>query len=152
QVVNLDGVFGFQSVIFPGFTNLKSVKWGWGNDPNGFDSYHQFDNVSVTAGGSSTFTGMDFGTVNKAPPDITVSDVTIAEANSGYRLATVSLPTPRFADYPITVYYTTSDGTATVGSDYGNLSGPGPVQGYTTIRTDSGSISIPVFGDTAIEP
>jgi hypothetical protein len=82
------------------------------------------------------------------PPTLSVDGVTVAEGNSGTAPATfVVTLTPR-SQRPVTVEYTTRDGTATASSgDYRGTRGrvelpPG---------IDSASIDVPVQGDTAEE-
>jgi ELWxxDGT repeat protein len=57
------------------------------------------------------------------PPAIRVSDVTVAEGNSGTRAATFAVTLSRTSAQPVTVSYATADGTARAGSDYLAASG-----------------------------
>ena len=80
---------------------------------------------------------------------MSISDVTQIEGNSGTTPATFTITlTPR-SRQPVTVEYTTQDGTATTASgDYRGTRGriqlpPG---------IDSATVDVPVQGDTAEEP
>lgn len=53
---------------------------------------------------------------NEGPPSVSINDVTVVENTGNEATFTVSLSNP--SSSPVTVYYTTSDGTATAGKDY----------------------------------
>ena len=82
---------------------------------------------------------------------ITISDVTAAEGNSGTTdfIFTVSIDQAHPTN-PVTVDFTTADDTATAGSDYTATSGTLTFAAGTA--TLSQQITVPVSGDTAIEP
>jgi uncharacterized repeat protein (TIGR01451 family) len=81
-------------------------------------------------------------------PSLTINDASVLEGNSGTTntLFTVSLSAPSVQ--PVTVDYTTSNGSATAGSDYevrfGTVTFP---SGQTSV-----AISVPVIGDELPEP
>ncbi|RIK82793.1 MAG: hypothetical protein DCC68_05345 [Planctomycetota bacterium] len=87
--------------------------------------------------------------------DITISDVSIVEGNSGNTnlVFTVTLSNPVDAD--VVLNYATSDGTASAGSDYiaksGTITFARPVL-VTDPFVTSQTITIEIVGDTVIEP
>jgi len=87
--------------------------------------------------------------VNDDPiPQITVQDVSITEGNSGTTNANFAVRLSNRSSQTITVNFTTADLTATAGSDYTNTSGIVTFSPGQLSRT----ISIPVIGDTNVEP
>ncbi len=86
---------------------------------------------------------------NDLPPSVTISDVSVAEPDSGTINAafTVTLSAP--SGRPITVRYQTAPGTAASGVDY-------TARALTTLTFSAGqttkTITVPVRGDTAAEP
>ncbi|MCW2285377.1 hypothetical protein M2323_003316 [Rhodoblastus acidophilus] len=78
--------------------------------------------------------------------NISISDVSIAEGNSGTKIATFTVS--RTGTAAFSVNYATANGTATAGSDYVAASGALTfAQGQT-----SQTISVTINGDTTIEP
>ena len=87
--------------------------------------------------------------INDDPePALSVSDVKVAEGNSGATNAvfTVSLSSP--TSQIVTVRYQTKDGTATAGSDYNAASGTLTFAPGTTTK----AVTVAVNGDTMYEP
>jgi glucose/arabinose dehydrogenase len=82
-------------------------------------------------------------------PAMAIADTSIAEGNSGTTaaLVTVTLSSPPGAT-PITVNYATSNGTAVAPGDYTATSGSLSFTGTTVSQT----ISVPILGDTTVEP
>lgn len=80
-------------------------------------------------------------------PTLTINDNFAQEGNSGYTLINFTVTLSNDAN--ATVNYTTMNGTATVGTDFNATSG-------TLTFTEGGStsqiISVPIVGDTLIEP
>ena len=72
---------------------------------------------------------------------------TITEGSSGTKYATYTVSLSSAATSAVKVVYSTSNGTATSGSDYGST------KGTLTIAAGSskGTIQVPVYGDTAYE-
>ncbi len=123
---------------------------------------HQINGLNIPAGAtfyirwtdfdvSSSDDGLaidDFAITPLAGPlTASVGDATIVEGDSGVINAvfTISLSGP--ADEPVTVTYTTANGTALAGEDYASTTGSVTfAPGETSIQ-----ISVPVIGDTAIE-
>src|SRR5207244_3393558 len=82
------------------------------------------------------------------PPSMTIGDVTVTEGNTGTRAASFTVTLSAAYGQPVTVAYTTSNGTATAGSDYQASSGILTIPaGQTT-----GTITVLVNGDRLAEP
>jgi hypothetical protein len=83
-----------------------------------------------------------------APPSVSVSDLTITEGNDGVRTALVTVSLSAASNKSIAVNFRTENGTATAGSDYQSANGS-----VTFVRGETRkAISIPVYGDRAVEP
>ena len=82
------------------------------------------------------------------PPDVSVSDATVTEGNTGALSAsfTVSLSAPTNVD--VTVHYQTVDVTALAGSDYAAASGTVTIPAGQTSKT----FTVPIIGDRLAEP
>jgi hypothetical protein len=78
---------------------------------------------------------------------ISINDVTVTEGNSGSRNAVFTVTLSPAADSPVTVQYSTADGTATAGSDYVAKNGTLTFAHGETSKT----ISVPVNSDTTLE-
>jgi hypothetical protein len=82
------------------------------------------------------------------PPSLSISNASRVEGNAGSAnlVLAVSLSAP--SGFPVSVDYSTSDGTATLGSDYTPSAG--------TLNFNPGattaSINVPILGDTLSEP
>jgi probable HAF family extracellular repeat protein len=81
-------------------------------------------------------------------PQITISDVTITEGNTGTRAATFSVTLSEASSQPVSIAYATADGTATGGSDYQAASGTLIIPAGQT----AGTITVLVNGDRIAEP
>jgi Calx-beta domain/Low-density lipoprotein receptor repeat class B len=91
---------------------------------------------------------VDVSTQAAQPSRISVGDVTLAEGNAGqtaFRF-TVSLDTPQPA--PVTVDFTTANGTASAPGDYAATSGTLTFAPGETAKT----MTVQVNGDTSVEP
>jgi hypothetical protein len=79
---------------------------------------------------------------------ISISDQTLVEGKSGNRSLRFTVSRARRKAYPVTVSYTTQNGTATAGSDYKAVSGK------VTIPADAAtaSITVPIKPDATKEP
>ncbi len=84
------------------------------------------------------------------PPTLSINDVTVTEGNSGMVNAVFTVTLTSASTSLVTVQYATANATATAGSDYTATSGTltFPANTPTLTRT----ISVPVIGDTNIEP
>ena len=97
---------------------------------------------------SVTMTQTGFGLQFLAKPEVSVGNASIVEGNTGKRSVQVTVSLSGQIAQPVTVDYTTVDGSATAGSDYNPKSGtvtfaPGVVSQF---------ISIPIKGDLSVEP
>ncbi len=85
--------------------------------------------------------------VSVTPPTISIVDVTVAEGNSGTTQATFVVTLSKAATGPVTVAYSTANGTATSGSDYTAATGTLTFAAGETSKT----VSVAVKGDTTVE-
>src|SRR5262249_50023149 len=81
-------------------------------------------------------------------PTVSINDVTVTEGNTGAVSATFTLTLSAAYGQPVTVYYTTADGSATAGSDYTAWSGAVTIPGGQTTWT----FTVAVLGDRLPEP
>ena len=86
--------------------------------------------------------------INDDLPVASVSNATATEGNSGTTALTFTVSLSQPAPWPVTVDYSTADGTATSGSDYTAASGTVTFAAGETSKT----VTVDVTGDTAIEP
>jgi CSLREA domain-containing protein len=92
--------------------------------------------------------GLGTITDDDGPPSVSVSDQTVTEGNSGTTDAVFTVSLSAASGKTVTVHAATSDGTATQPSDYASTSGQVQFAPGQTSRT----FSVPVNGDTTIEP
>ena len=117
----------------------QTVSFGFGGNPgNVTDSP-----VNVVINGTS---------VNGDPPppsepDISIADITLNEGDSGTTTGVFTVSLNEASSVPVTIDYTTSDGTATAGSDYTPMSGTVSIDAGQTTAT----IAVEVLGDTEDE-
>jgi len=103
-------------------------------------TYTITDLVGGTSTGTVTVTVLD-------TPAVSVRNTTAPEGNSGQSLATVTVVLSNQSLVPVTVDYTTVDGSATAGADYVASSGT-----VTFVPGDTSEpITIPILGDTLAE-
>lgn len=88
-----------------------------------------------------------FDTAEPAMPSLSIADVSLKEGNSGTRLMTFTVTLSAAAAGPVTVAYSTADGTATSGSDYVAASGSLTFAAGETSKT----IQVKVKGDKVAE-
>jgi chitinase len=81
-------------------------------------------------------------------PLVNIADASVTEGHSGTRSASLTVTLSAAASQPVTVAYSTANGTATAGSDYQDTSGILTFDAGQTART----ISVPVNGDRDGEP
>jgi len=81
------------------------------------------------------------------PASLSVSDVSIIEGNAGTRNALVAVSLSSPSNQPVTVDYSTANGTAVAGSDYQTVSGKLTFSKGVTSK----SILVPVIGNQVIE-
>src|SRR5262249_30052829 len=82
------------------------------------------------------------------PPDLAVADIGVSEGDSGRTLAVFTVTLSRGSSRPVTVGYSTHDGSARAGSDY--LPTTGRLTFAPGERTKT--VAVPVLGDTSREP
>src|ERR1044072_8136111 len=80
-------------------------------------------------------------------PAISIDDASITEGDSGTSQLTFTVKLSQAASGPVTVNYSTANGTATAGSDYTALTGTITFAAGETTKT----ITAPIAGDTAVE-
>jgi uncharacterized repeat protein (TIGR01451 family) len=110
-----------------------------------------FVNLGATAGATIAKpqgTGTIINDDGLALPGISISDVTLAEGNSGTTSFNFTVSLTASSASTVTVNYTTADGSATAPSDYAAKSG---VVTFTPGQT-SQVVTILVNGDTVFEP
>jgi chitinase len=120
-------------------------------------------NDTVPAGGAVSFgfegraeaniqaqlSGITFGTAETqaTPPSVTISDATLMEGASGTREMVFTISLSKAATEAVTIPWSTQDGTALAGSDYGAASGSLTFAPGETSRT----ISVTILGDALVE-
>ena len=128
-------------------TTTLSMMW----DPDGSGAATGIALAKLQTGAVVTAGNFAISGVTSTPVvgNISISDVTIAEGNSGTKTATFTVSHTGTAAF--SVNYATADGTATAGSDYVATSntlnfaaGSGAAQSQT--------ISVTINGDTTVEP
>lgn len=105
------------------------------------------DNIRTKDPG--TFQKWDSALDTAAPalPSLSIADASVKEGNSGTRLMTFTVTLSAAAAGPVTVAYSTADGTATSGSDYVAANGTLAFAAGETSKT----IQVKVKGDKAAE-
>ena len=106
--------------------------------------------VKVTGVSGGATLGRTQATVtilNDDLPTITIYNQGIYEGSSGSATANFTVYLSAASTQTVTVNYATADGTATAGSDYAAVSGTLTF----AVGQTSGSISVPVYGDTVDE-
>ncbi|MHA0287848.1 Calx-beta domain-containing protein [Mycobacterium sp. C3-094] len=88
------------------------------------------------------------GQATAQPPALSVADAAVTETNSGTTSMTFVVTLSKASAGPVTVGYSTSNGTATAGADY--TASSGTVTFAPGVLTQQ--IRVSVLGDTAIEP
>jgi Calx-beta domain len=108
----------------------------------------KFANAFETSPASAPRLVVTYTTQQSPLPSLSISDVSVAEGNSGPTNAvfTVTLSSP--SAQAVTVDYATTSGTAQSGSDFTNTSGTLTFPAGTTSLT----VTVPVVGDTTVEP
>ncbi len=80
-------------------------------------------------------------------PTLSVADASIVEGNAGTSQLSFTVTLSQAATAPVTVSYSTADGTAAAGSDYTARSGTLTFAAGETSKT----ITVPIIGDSAVE-
>ncbi|MBS7790189.1 cellulase family glycosylhydrolase [Roseococcus sp. SDR] len=99
--------------------------------------------------GATLADGMALGTIQNDDvlPTLSIADAQVAEGNAGTKLMVFTVTLSAAAAGPVTVAYTTRDGTALAGSDYTAQSGSLSFAAGETSRT----IAVEIRGDTVDE-
>jgi aryl-phospho-beta-D-glucosidase BglC (GH1 family) len=101
--------------------------------------------------GATISRGTAVGTITNddvAPtPSISIANASVAEGNSGTSNASFTVTLSNASTTPVTVGYSTSNGTATAGTDYTAASGTLTFAPGTTSQT----VTVKVIGDTTVE-
>jgi hypothetical protein len=82
------------------------------------------------------------------PPALRIGDRSVTEGNTGTASATFTVTLSAASTQPVTVAYTTGNGSATAGSDYQAASGTLTFAPGQTSKT----VTVPVIGDRSAEP
>ena len=108
-----------------------------------------FSLVLGTPGGASLADGTALGTIQNDDvlPSLSIADAQVSEGNAGTKLMVFTVTLSAAAQGPVTVAYTTRDGTALAGSDYNAQSGSLTFAAGETSKT----IAVEVRGDTVDE-
>lgn len=111
----------------------------------------QLDMTNIIAKESATVTkwqGLLAGAQTVTDPSVSIADTTVAEGNSGSSSASFTVTLSGPAAKPVTVGYTTVDGSARAGEDYTATSGTVSfAPGVTSAKVD-----VVVLADTVVEP
>ncbi len=106
----------------------------------------QLSNPTNAALGTSYGTGTIID--DDAAPSLSVSNISVAEGNSGSSFATFNVRLSAASGQTVTVNYATADGTATVAdNDYISTSGTLSFAPGNTLLT----VNVPIVGDTKVE-
>lgn len=98
-----------------------------------------------------TVNGVPVGTATPpvaTPPSVSIADVSVSEGSSGTANANFTVTLSKAATTPVTVGYSTANGTATAGTDFTANSGTLTFAPGVTAQT----VTVKVTGDTAVEP
>jgi Calx-beta domain len=109
------------------------------------DTTYAFKGYATNSIGTSYSSVTTFVTVQ---PTLSISDVTLAEGNSGITNAVFTVSLSSASSQTITVSAATANLSAVAGSDY-TATGPTTVTFNPTVTTQN--VSVPVFGDTTVE-
>lgn len=109
------------------------------------DTTYAFKGYATNSIGTTYSSVTTFVTVQ---PTISISDVTLAEGNSGITNAVFTVSLSAASSQTITVSASTADLSAVAGSDY-SATGPTTVTFNPTVTSQN--FSVPVLGDTTVE-
>ncbi len=141
----LDGADGDDSIL--GGSGNDALFGSAGNDT----VRGQSGNDSILGGGGADQLNGDAGNdlIDGGVPTVSVDDVAVTEGTGGTNNAVFTLTLSSTTLLPVTVMFSTSDGTATQGSDYTAVVNQ-PVNFAPGTLTQT--ISIPITTDNVIEP
>lgn len=96
---------------------------------------------------SAVASGRTLGVSDPVPPSATVADVSVTEPASGEAAVTFTVTLSAASAVPVTVGFTTADGTATAGADYTATSGTLTFNPGETVKT----VTVPLLADAQDE-
>jgi Calx-beta domain len=102
--------------------------------------------AAAEGGGADARPPGDAGS-DAATPDLSVNSMSLTEGNTGVAMATFTVSLSKPVAGPVTVSYTTADGTATASSDYVTMAGTLAFAAGEMTKT----LSVPVIGDSLDE-
>jgi Ca2+-binding RTX toxin-like protein len=103
---------------------------------------------SDAAGNAGTVAGRLQFSRQQALPSVSLAGTTITEGQSGASFATLTLSLSSPSSQPVSVNYSTQDGTAQAGSDYVSSSNTLNFAANQTTAT----LQVPILGDSQVEP
>lgn len=114
-----------------------------------FESDETFSVVLSDAKGGVIQDGTGLGTIlnDDAAPTVSITDGSILEGHSGTRALTFTVSLSAVSGLPVSVGFSSADGTATAGLDYTALAGTLDFAPGETTKT----IAVEVVGDTLVE-
>jgi Calx-beta domain len=104
--------------------------------------------LTIRAGGQSATKIFSFAVVAAPKPSLTIGDASVVEGNAGTTTLSFPVTLSAASTQPVSVAYSTADGTAKAGSDYAQATGTVTFAPGEASKT----IAVSVVGDTAIEP
>ena len=131
---------------------IRNLDWN-ATVPAGGQASFGFQATPGAGGTAATGLVIDGAAVTPPPPPppvvptISVGDASVSEGNSGTSQLAFTVTLSQAATGPVTVHYSTGNGTATAGSDYTAVSGTLTFAAGETSKT----ISVPIAGDTVVE-
>ncbi|UPY36670.1 Calx-beta domain-containing protein [Sediminicoccus sp. KRV36] len=150
QIANIwDATILSQTSLGNGATRYVVGAAGWNGTVPGHGEISFVFEGRADANIVPQLSGISFGTVGAAAaqPAVSISDATLQEGQAGPRELVFTLSLSQPSTEAVTIPWSTRDGTAIAGSDYAAASGSVTFVPGETSRT----ISITLFGDTAIE-
>jgi hypothetical protein len=131
----------------PGATSSEIIVLVNGDAANELDETFQ---VSLTAATGATLdVAQATGTIvnDDVAPSISIANASVAEGPAGANTATFTLTLSAASGLPVTVNYTTADGSAVAAEDYVASNGTATfAPGATSV-----TVTVPVIGDDAVE-
>jgi len=130
---------------------IRNLDWN-ATVPAGGQASFGFQATPGAGGTAATSLVIDGAAVPPPPPPavlptISVGDASITEGNSGTAQLAFTVKLSQAATGPVTVHYSTSDGTAKAGSDYTAGSGTVTFAAGETSKT----INVAITGDSVVE-
>jgi PKD repeat protein len=131
----------------PGETTKTVEVQVLGDTLDEFDETFFLNILDATNATIAKTTGVGTIIDNDAPPVLTINDRTITEGDNGMMAVTYTVSLNTASGKPVTVDYTTIDGSATAGSDYTATNGKLTFAAGETTKT----ITVQVLGDSIDE-